>query len=77
MTAADDETPRLEHLVSQAADLFVYAPIGLFFEGPSIVAKLAEQGRARADNARLFGPVSYIKKQAHNNMHDIVCRHIR
>jgi hypothetical protein len=55
VTAADDETPRLEHLVSQAADLFVYAPIGLFFEGPSIVAKLAEQGRARADNARLFG----------------------
>lgn len=55
MTAADDDTPRRENLVSQAADLFVYAPIGLFFEGPSIVAKLAEQGRVRTDNARLFG----------------------
>ena len=50
----DDKTP-LDQLVDQAADLFVYAPIGLFFEGPSLLPKLAEQGRVHARNARLFG----------------------
>lgn len=54
MTADDDRTP-LEQAVSQAADLFVYAPIGAFFEGPTLVSKLAEQGRVHARNARLFG----------------------
>jgi hypothetical protein len=51
---APDKTP-LDHLVDQAADLFVYAPIGLFFDGPSLLPKLAEQGRVHARNARLFG----------------------
>lgn len=50
----DDKTP-LDQLVDQAADLFVFAPIGLFFEGPSLLPKLAEQGRVHARNARLFG----------------------
>ena len=54
MTSDDDKTP-LDRLVDQAADLFVFAPIGLFFEGPSLVPKLAEQGRVHARNARLFG----------------------
>ncbi|HET6949498.1 MAG TPA: hypothetical protein VFI47_03925 [Acidimicrobiales bacterium] len=54
MTTADDRTP-LEQLVAQATDLLVYAPIGLFFEGPSLVTKLAQQGRVHANNARLFG----------------------
>ncbi len=54
MTSDDDKTP-LDHLVDQAADLFVFAPIGLFFEGPSLLPKLAEQGRVHAKNARLFG----------------------
>lgn len=50
----DDRTP-IEQLVEQAADLFLYAPIGLFFEGPTLLPKLAEQGRVHARNARLFG----------------------
>jgi hypothetical protein len=54
VTSDDDKTP-LDHLVDQAADLFVFAPIGLFFEGPSLLPKLAEQGRVHAKNARLFG----------------------
>jgi len=54
MTSDDDKTP-IDHLVDQAADLFVFAPIGLFFEGPSLLPKLAEQGRVHARNARLFG----------------------
>jgi hypothetical protein len=54
MTSDDDRTP-LDQLVDQAADLFVYAPIGLFFEAPSLLPKLAAQGRVHARNARLFG----------------------
>jgi hypothetical protein len=51
----DDEKPPLDQLVDQAADLFVYAPIGLFFEAHSLLPKLAEQGRVHARNARMFG----------------------
>lgn len=54
MTDDDDRTP-LDQVVDHAADLFVYAPIGLFFEGPSLLPKLAEKGRVHARNARLFG----------------------
>ena len=54
MTTDDEKTP-IDHLVDQAADQFVYAPIGLFFEGPSLLPKLAEQGRVHARNARMFG----------------------
>ena len=55
MTRHDDDHNPLDDLLEAAADLFVYAPIGLFFEGPSVVTKLAEQGRVHARNARLFG----------------------
>jgi hypothetical protein len=51
----DDERSPLDGLVEAAVDLFVYAPIGLFFEAPSLLPKLAEQGRVHANNARLFG----------------------
>ena len=54
MTADEDKTP-LDHLVDQAADLLVYAPIGLFFEAPTLLPRLAEKGRVHANNARLFG----------------------
>ena len=50
----DDKTP-MDQLVDGLADVFVYAPIGLFFEGPSLLPKLARQGRVHANNARLFG----------------------
>jgi hypothetical protein len=52
-----DRTP-LDQVVAQAADLLVYAPIGLFFDAPSVVPKLAEQGRVHARNARLFGELA-------------------
>jgi hypothetical protein len=51
----DDERSPLDGLVDAAVDLFVYAPIGLFFEAPTLLPKLAEQGRVHANNARLFG----------------------
>src|SRR5262245_22667353 len=49
-----EKTP-IDHLVDGAVDLFVYAPIGLFFEAPNLLPKLVEQGRVHANNARLFG----------------------
>jgi hypothetical protein len=50
VTENDDRTP-----ADQIADLLVYAPIGLFFEAPTLLPKLAEQGRVHTRNARLFG----------------------
>ena len=50
MTESDDRTP-----ADQIVDLLVYVPIGLFFEAPTLLPKLAEQGRVHARNARLFG----------------------
>ena len=50
MTENDDRTP-----ADQLADLLVYIPIGLFFEAPTLLPKLAEQGRVHTRNARLFG----------------------
>ena len=50
MTENDDRTP-----ADQLADLLVYVPIGLFFEAPTLLPKLAEQGRVHTRNARLFG----------------------
>jgi hypothetical protein len=52
---SDDEKTPIDNLVQEAVDLFVYAPIGLFFEAPNLLPKLAEQGRVHANNARLFG----------------------
>jgi hypothetical protein len=54
VTSDADRTP-LDQVAAQAADLFVFAPIGLFFEAPSLLPKLAAQGRVHARNARLFG----------------------
>jgi hypothetical protein len=50
VTDNDDRTP-----ADQLADLLVYIPIGLFFEAPTLLPKLAEQGRVHTRNARLFG----------------------
>jgi len=52
---SEDEKTPIDQLVEGAVDLFVYAPIGLFFEAPNLLPKLAEQGRVHANNARLFG----------------------
>ena len=41
--------------VGRAVDLFVYAPIGLFFEGPELLPKLVEQGKGHVRTARFFG----------------------
>jgi hypothetical protein len=49
----DDE--RTKGPIGQAIDALVYAPIGLFFDGPSLLPKLVEDGRNHAKGARVFG----------------------
>ena len=51
---SDDKSP-LEHAIDQAMDAFVYAPIGLIFDGPDLFPKLAERGRNQVQTARMMG----------------------
>lgn len=53
MTA--DKNP-IEEAVEQALDAFVYAPIGLLFDGPARFGKLVRNGRSQVNNARVLGP---------------------
>ena len=65
---SDDKT-QIDQLVEGVADVFVYAPIGLFFEGPSLLPKLARQGRVHANNARLFGQFAVKHGEVPTNLH--------
>lgn len=53
----DEQTPKspVEEAVEHAVDLFVYAPIGLLFEGASLVPQLVEKGKAQVAMARMLG----------------------
>ena len=50
MTDSPEKSP-----VEQALDLFVYAPIGLLFEGASVLPQLVEKGRSQVTMARMVG----------------------
>lgn len=52
MTA--DKDP-IEDAVEQALDAFVYAPIGLLFDGPARFPQLVRNGRSQVTNARMMG----------------------
>ena len=52
MTA--DKNP-IEEAVDQAVDAFVYAPIGLLFDGPARLPELVRNGRSQVTNARMMG----------------------
>ena len=52
MTA--DKNP-IEEAVEQALGAFVYAPIGLLFDGPARFPKLVRNGRNQVTNARMMG----------------------
>jgi outer membrane biosynthesis protein TonB len=49
-----DKNP-LEDAVDQALDAFVYAPIGLLFDGPARFPDLIRNGRSQVTNARMMG----------------------
>lgn len=54
---SDDKNP-LEQAVDQAMDTFVYAPIGLIFDGPALFPKLVERGRNQVQVARMMGQMA-------------------
>lgn len=54
---SDDKNP-IETAVDQALDAFVYAPIGLVFDGPALFPKLVERGRNQVQVARMMGKMA-------------------
>jgi hypothetical protein len=48
------KTP-IEEAVERAVDVFVYAPIGLMFEGASLLPQLIEKGKNQVTVARMMG----------------------
>lgn len=52
--SADEKTP-VETAVEHAVEALVYAPIGLLFEGASLLPQLVEKGKARVTVARMIG----------------------
>lgn len=54
MTERPARTP-VEQAVAHAVDLFVYAPIGLLFDGATLLPQLVERGRSQVSMARLIG----------------------
>ena len=51
---AEPKTP-IEQAVEHAFDLFVYAPIGILFEGASLLPELIEKGKSHVATARFMG----------------------
>lgn len=49
-----DKTP-FEMVVEHATEAFVYAPIGILFEGASLLPELVEKGRSQVTLARMMG----------------------
>jgi hypothetical protein len=49
-----DRTP-IEEALEHARELFVYAPIGLLFEGASLFPQLVEKGKNQVTMARMIG----------------------
>lgn len=54
MTEGPAKTP-VEQAVAHAVDLLVYAPIGLLFDGATLLPQLVERGRSQVSMARLIG----------------------
>jgi hypothetical protein len=58
-----DKTP-LEQAVEHAFDLFVYAPIGILFEGASLLPELVAKGKNQVAMARVIGTFAVDKAQS-------------
>jgi hypothetical protein len=58
----EEKTP-IEQAVEHAFDLFVYAPIGLLFEGTSLLPELIAKGKSRVATARVMGKYAVEKAQ--------------
>ena len=56
----DSKTP-IEQAVEHAFDVFVYAPIGLLFEGASLLPELIAKGKSHVAAARVVGKYTVSK----------------
>jgi hypothetical protein len=54
MSDDHDEAPA-KSPVEHAVEVFVYAPVGLLFEGSTILPQLVEKGRSQVTMARMMG----------------------
>jgi hypothetical protein len=54
-SAEEPQKTPAEHALEQALDVFVYAPIGLLFEGASLLPALIEKGKSQVTMARMVG----------------------
>lgn len=59
MPRSDPKTP-----VEQVVELFVYAPVGLVFEGASLLPQLVEKGRSQVALARMVGRFAVRSRRA-------------
>jgi hypothetical protein len=70
MSAVSDHesqpTPKtpVEQAVEHAVDVFVYAPIGLLFEGASLLPQLIEKGKSQVTMARMLGKFAVTQGQS-------------
>jgi hypothetical protein len=65
VSEAEERTP-IEQAVEHAFDLFVYAPIGLLFDGTSLVPELIAKGKGQVKVARVMGKyaIGRVQKRA-------------
>jgi hypothetical protein len=54
----------VEQAVEHALDVFVYAPIGLLFEGASVLPQLVEKGKTQVAMARMMGQFAVTQGRA-------------
>jgi hypothetical protein len=58
------ERSPIEQAVEHAFDLFVYAPIGILFEGASLLPELVAKGKSQVAMARVIGTFAVDKAQS-------------
>ena len=63
MSDTGEKTP-IEQAVEHAFDLFVYAPIGILFEGASLLPELVAKGKSQVAMARVIGKFAVDKAQS-------------
>jgi hypothetical protein len=54
----------VEQAVEHAVEVFVYAPIGLLFEGATLLPQLIEKGRSQVTMARMIGQFAVTQGQS-------------
>jgi hypothetical protein len=62
--SADSPKTPIEEAVEHAVDVFVYAPIGLLFEGASLLPQLIEKGKSQVTMARMLGQFAVTQGQS-------------